>query len=117
LQNAPFGARIKRVPIHPEHHVHPSFSHLHTFYQGTDDVALAAPICFFQTACHLLAKLFQSTDYQPQFRFERFFVGELLSLFFEFVYTLTHTSRPGLEFILFDETLGVAVDQAHQTPP
>jgi len=64
LQNAPFGARLKRGWIHLKHDGDCALSNLDGLNQGSNDITFGRPISGFQTALDLGSKVLKLTNYQ-----------------------------------------------------
>lgn len=83
--------------------------------QGANDLAPGLPVGGFQPVLHLGSEVLQASDQQLEFGLERRCVRELTYLLVECREALSLADDARLELLLFEETLGVAVDQARQS--
>ncbi len=67
VQNAPLGAAIKRVDVHPIHHLHLILIDLHPLDQRPNHFATRVPVGVVQTCRDLLGERFEVVDHQAQF--------------------------------------------------
>ena len=74
VQNAPFGARVKRGCVHPIDHFDLLLFDLDTFDQGANHVPLGVPFDALQAGIHLPGEGFQVVDDQAQLASLRFLV-------------------------------------------
>jgi hypothetical protein len=75
------------------------------------NLALALPCQGLQVVLHLGRKLLHPADDQLEFPLQRLALGELLTLHFNLRNTLPELGHPGLEFLLVNEALGIAINQ------
>src|SRR5919108_2347360 len=110
-----FGARIAWTLIDPEDDFDLVLRDLYPLHQRADHLSFARPGCLRQPVVNLAGKVFQAPDNQPQLGLQRRVLGELLALRLQVPHTLAEAGDPGLKLLLFEEPLGITIDQPCQT--
>ena len=64
---------------------------------------------------HLGCKLLHTANDQLEFTLQRLGLGELVTLGFDVRNTLTQSCHTRLEFLLFNQALGIATDEPRQS--
>jgi hypothetical protein len=87
------------------------FADLYTLDKCTKQLAFREPVYFIEAVFQCGGEVFQASDDQTQFGLAGLLIHDLLFLVFEITQALAQTANPWLEFLLLDETLGIAVNQ------
>jgi len=111
LQTFFFGIRIASVRIDPKHDIDLIPGYFHPLHQGPDAIPLARPVGCLQSAVDFGRKIFESANNQLSFRLQGRLIRPRLTLLFQAGEALTEADKPGLELVLVDEALRLAVDQ------
>src|SRR5712692_4458816 len=111
LRNAPVGALNKRDGVDPVHYADLVGADLDLLHERADDFPTRRPISLVQTLFQLLGELLKFADHQTQFGALRCFVGQLVGFAFQTCQTLFAGTYLRLEFLLFQKTFTVSIDQ------
>src|SRR5216683_6564692 len=112
-----FGVRIVRVRIDPKHDIDLIPGYFHPLHQGPDEIPLARPVGCLQSAVDFGRKIFESANNQLEFRLQGRLIRPRLTLLFQASEALTEAGNPGLELVLVDEALRIAVNQPGDALP
>src|SRR5216683_7134267 len=112
-----FGVRIVRVRIDPKHDIDLIPGDFHPLHQGPDEIPLARPVGCLQSAVDFGRKIFESANNQLEFRLQGRLIRPRLTLLFQASEALTEAGNPGLELVLVDEALCIAVKQPGDAVP
>jgi len=115
LQTFFFGIRIASVRIDPKHDIDLIPGYFHPLHQGPDEIPLARPVGCLQSAVDFGRKIFESANNQLSFRLQGRLIRPRLTLLFQAGEALTEADKPGLELVLVDEALCIAVNQPGDT--
>src|SRR5216684_2576512 len=117
LQTFFFGIRIASVRIDPKHDIDLIPGYFHPLHQGPDEIPLARPVGCLQSAVDFGRKIFESANNQLEFRLQGRLIRPRLTLLFQASEALTEAGNPGLELVLVDEALRIAVKQPGDAVP
>ena len=106
-----FEVRIVRVRIDPKHDIDLIPGYFHPLHQGPDAIPLARPVGCLQSAVDFGRKIFESANNQLSFRLQGRLIRPRLTLLFQAGEALTEADNPGLELVLVDEALCIAVTE------
>jgi len=79
--------------------------------ERSDQIAFREPVCILKIVFDFDRKIFQAGDDLLQFSLLSLFINLLFGLGFKIVQALAETLDPGFEFLLFEVTFGVTVNQ------
>src|SRR5713101_8548011 len=112
-----FGVRIVRVRIDPKHDIDLIPGDFHPLHQGPDAIPLARPVGCLQSAVDFGRKIFESANNQLECRLQGRLIRPRLTLLFQASEALTEAGNPGLELVLVDAALRIAVKQPGDAVP
>jgi hypothetical protein len=110
-------AGIARTWRDPEPHLHLVLSHLHPLDQRADHLPLPVPLGLCQPGLHLCRKVLQAPADQLQVGRQGRCIGKLVAQGFQVGDPLAEPGDPGCALLLFNEPLGVTIDQPCQALP
>ena len=91
--------------------------HFHPLDQGADHLPFPPPIGLCQPVVDLCGKVLQAPNNQLQVGVQGGLLRQLLALGFQMGDPLAEPGNAGFELVLFEEPLGVTVDQPRQALP
>jgi N-terminal domain of reverse transcriptase/Reverse transcriptase (RNA-dependent DNA polymerase) len=114
LQTFFFGTGLSRIWIDAKNDIDAVRGHFHPLDQGPNHLALAEPVRVLQPRVELGCKVLQASNNQTDFRLKGRHIKELLALLLQLRETLAQAGNAGFELVLFQQPLGVAVNQPRE---